>query len=504
VQELIKREQVLNDIALLLKVRSGERPATPILNLIGPAGSGKSVVLEQLLAGHIADLVVVCLRFDATGLPWEQVVGDLRLLPGLAALPDRAPPQAAALRLRREGAEPVDGAPWLLLLDGVDGLAAWPWLQDTLLRLAVEFGGARLLIASRAPLYWHFWELADLVQVVELPPLTAAAYAHLLPPSLGPELHTELLALSQGYPGSVGLLAQRFGVAPPFDLELLTPLTQAAVLTIGLLRTVQVPVMLAALQQFAGSDEGLWHQQLLTHVLPELKRHGLTSYNRSEQTRFSPALRLAVEARLRLEDTQRLRRLYRFYGEWYDDAAPAHERRVVNEWLYYAACAISEGDERSRWAWRFERLRQALDISDALAAQLLGDGELLARLKRADCLDEVAQLLGEQELRLSLYKHVDALLFALLGVANPEQAEELHILASAAAALGTTFSLAELSAALAQPPHRVSALLAILLQHGVCLPEKRQRYRLHPLLVALVQERPAVPNRASNVSQARR
>jgi hypothetical protein len=478
----------MDELSSRLFGQGGAPAASAVLNLVGPAGSGKSVVLDQLYAHGCRSAAVVRLRFSADGVPLAEVVPELRILPGLATLPLDLPLQCAALRVSLEGAAVAPDTPWVLLLDGIDGLAAWPWLQDTLLRLALEQGHATVIVASRAPLYWHFWELADLAQIYHMPPLAEHECADLLPPTLVPELHSDLRTLSQGYPGSAILLAHRFGVAPPFDLDRLTPATRELVMTIGLLRAVQVPVMTAALTRFASSDdEQFVLQQQIMLALQELKRLQLTTYSRSEQTRFVPALRLAVESKLRVHDLVRLDELYCFFADWYFKAEPTNDRQALNEWLYFTACSLDDTAAASTdWLTRFEQKYYALEERATLASQIFADGELLARLQRAGCLDAIAKRLDGGAIRPALHRHADALLLALLGVANPDQAEELYQFARTAAGLGDSFSLNELSAALVQPRHRINAALALLLEHGVCLVD-RQRYRLHPLFAGLVQ-----------------
>lgn len=186
-----------------------------ITNLYGILGIGKTEAIYQLYDQFKASHSVILLSFDAREQQvypdarqhWREIAGTLRQLALLKHLPeqipaehDSNPPLIFASNLTDFPAADADSRPVLLLLDNLDELAYWKWIQEQLIKPLLEQKHCFILVSSRSPLGWHFWELNEHNTPYELEAFDLAETRSFLQP-IGLEQHSEALQqLTGGYP----------------------------------------------------------------------------------------------------------------------------------------------------------------------------------------------------------------------------------------------------------------------------------------------------------------
>jgi hypothetical protein len=186
-----------------------------ITNLYGILGIGKTDTIYQLYEQFKTSHAVILLSFDTREQPaypharrhWREIAGTLRQLPMLKQLPEQIPDEQAsnpALIFADNLADllPVaaSGRPILLLLDALDELSCWKWIQEQLIKPLLEYNQCFILVSSRSPMGWHFWELNEHNTPYELAAFSLTE-THAFLQSAGLEQHTDALQqLTGGYP----------------------------------------------------------------------------------------------------------------------------------------------------------------------------------------------------------------------------------------------------------------------------------------------------------------
>ncbi len=494
------------------------RGRLPLLNLVGAPGMGKSYLLRQVSERMAPDHPVVTIDFATPITTWAAGSGVLApLLPADGPGPEHPALAALGLALTARLPETISPeAPWLLLLDGLDDLEQWPAVQRTLIKPVAERTPALVLLASRAPLNWHFWELRERCQPVTLPQLvldeTLAIAKQAARGPLGRPLHD----LALGHPAAIETLLRHFTGAPPPEgpeprLGELSAPARAVVAVVGVMRSVQAPVMQRLLNRFlAGwSSAPTRTPRILQDVLIELKGRGHIDYNQEQRTVFTRALRRAVEAELRRDNPQRLMAIYHELEEIYYERLveqPGAEPRAFNEWLYFSVMPLHHGQGSSeRWVERLRGLcRRAAEAGADLPAQVYRDQDLIARLEESGCLDAVhAALLEHVPIDAAVFtqdaasysRYVADLLRRLLSPASDEEWRRLDTLIDAARGVAEPFSAAQLASIIAartgDTVHGVRRDLTTLADRGCCFYNPIERtYTLHPLLRRLLQYKP--------------
>lgn len=504
-------------IDLLRQLLANPDSELPVLNLVGPYGMGKSYLLRQVFEQVASDYPVAALNFAAPAGTWATGAAPLRaLLPPDGPTPEH--PELAPLAVSVSCALQAPrqpGQPWLLLIDGVDALEQWPVLQRALIKPVVERTRALVIVASRSPVAWHFWELRARCRPLSIPRLvpdeTLAMARQAARTPLGLPLHD----LALGHPAAVETLLRHFRVDPPPEgpeprLDTLSKATRAVVGVVGVMRAVHVPTMERLLRRFlpGWSTLGDSSSRHLQEALRELKTRGHLDYSRGHRTVFTLALRRAVEADLQRRSPQRLLALWRELEAIYYDQAlgqPITEARAVNEWLYFSAAPLRTSGDREPWARRWRQLceRAALGGAD-LPAQVYRDEDLLARLQEAGCLEAVHAALQEyvpidaavftrDEARYGAY--AAELLGRMLSPATHQERARLLALLDAARAMPDSFQAAELASVLAaRTGDSITGIrrdLAVLVDRGCCSYDPATRaYALHPLIRRLLRDTP--------------
>jgi hypothetical protein len=189
-------------------------------------------------------------------------------------------------------------------------------------------------------------------------------------------------------------------------LERLSPLTRHLLRYTGLLRRLEVPAMQHILNHTLPGWVGTGqtpHYLLLGHMLPELRDQShLTPYRRNQGQQLNPALRLALDARLRDNEPDRYRQICELLREFYEQQVmqkPIHEQQLLNEWLYFSTAAFDEPSTdaaREKWLAQAARLfARARLAGKSLLVWFYRDRELLARLHALGLTEPIQQLIEQ-------------------------------------------------------------------------------------------------------------
>lgn len=390
-----------------------------LVNYCGLPGVGKTVLLQQIFERLSGDTPVLLLDFARGGTqptrPWSEIAAELeavaalRMLPDTIERPDETQTPLAQERLvcRAANLELAGSQPLVLLLDNLDVLEYWRWLQEELIQPLLADAGQRALVicASRAPLFWHLWELGERAEVRGLRQLTVDELREMLRPTgqavLAPEFHTQ----TSGYPLLVRELLDfltKHGVAAPegprYSADLLRADPDAYVLRyLGLLRRAEVPTLGALIEReapevlaaFSGGDTPgriRFDDHLRTRILPWLRQEKLmdrTSY------RIARSLRAAAADLWRAERPQRLAELYRAVATIYAEqfhTQPREQFDAFGEWLF-AASAADAGPPA------FEQLEKLVATARQAGVQpaslIFKDAELRLQLEQRGLLSAV-------------------------------------------------------------------------------------------------------------------
>jgi hypothetical protein len=221
----IERSQILDIIRnKVARIAQAQDPPRMIINLHGMFGIGKTSVLQQLFDYLRQEHLIISLNFDTEmqssskyACSWREVLGILQEASLL-----RHPPEYITFAngeakqsvhdvslvcqadIEQSGAALEEKKPVILLLDNLDDLPYWKWIQEHILKPILDQSTADravLIVAtSQAPLFWHFWELREQCRPEELEPFSLEETRALL------RLHdqepwTELLyQVTAGYP----------------------------------------------------------------------------------------------------------------------------------------------------------------------------------------------------------------------------------------------------------------------------------------------------------------
>jgi hypothetical protein len=425
----VERARLLETIAEDLRqlpARNRGRSAA-IRNFYGISGTGKSVFIEQISRRFRENYTIVWLDFDLNQpslapASWSTVIEHLSTIPSLAFLPDDitllngAVVPSSELRVIFHAGQipPSPQTPLLLLLDHLDDIPYWKWLQEQIIKPLIEQQPALVVCASQSPLFWHFWELQELVSADELPPFDIEETRQYLRAYDRELLATPAQAMTGGYPMRLNQLAtfllsatESLSEARISEQELaqLSPASQAALVHAGVLRHVEVPVMLRLLEEFqpgwAGGERP--HKVLLTQVLPELIAHNyFDSYVRGRPYRFRPELRRTIEDLLQAGNTAHFLRVCEWLGQLYAQRfsdQPITDVEAFNEWAYFANLPAARGVrplDTDAWERQLYSLLERGRIAEiSLVIVVYKDEELVAMLTRLGHFDRLQRALRE-------------------------------------------------------------------------------------------------------------
>lgn len=447
VEYQIPRTDVLNELQDDIEEIASEDSATvpipgKIINYYGITGVGKSFLIDQIFERFQHEYHIVWMDFDTIRpssfaqkvwslndvVDWLHTKLGLEL-PSTSALADR---DVRADMYHLRFAAKLDhqaSTPLLLLLDHLDDLLYWKWLQEYVLKPLFDTP-ALVVCTSQSPLFWHFWELGESCDPRPLQPFDVDQTREFLALYDRALMTHPAQELTHGYPMQLREMVAALEITantesqPPGSVEellhQLAPTTQQILTSIGLLRWLEVDVIRSLLDaispEWKGDARESPHQILLGYVLPDLKAHGaLTPYYRGQlASRLVPWLRRALEERIRAADQERYLQICALLTQIYYErfiAKPIVDAQVLNEWIYFSSAPLLLAhDESARATWT-EQLRHLLSrarlASERIALLSFRDKEIQARLRQTGLLILTEQLLREY---LEIDDHAPALL----------------------------------------------------------------------------------------------
>jgi hypothetical protein len=425
----VQRTAIIDTVEQQLLELAASPSSAHLLNIYGITGIGKTVALRQIFEHVRTTSPVLWLDFDTARAdperptlsrqPFAALVSWLRYqLRELAYMPDVLPPDAEQQQVGVASSRlgPAASQPFVLLLDHLDDLTFWKWIQAEIIKPLIEQRSTLVICASQSPLFWHFWELRERSSAHALDPLSDAEVAEFLRQTDRELLTESVVSLTQGYPPQLDALRPILLTGTPTEpdpvpdldslLERLSPLTRHLLRYTGLLRRLEVPAMQHVLNHMLPNWVGTGqtpHYLLLGHMLPELRDQGLlAAYRRNQGQQLDRALRLALDARLRESEPERYEQICTLLSSFYEQQVmqkPIHEQQLLNEWLYFSTAALHElppGPARDAWLDQAARLfARARLAGKSLLVWFYRDHELLARLHTLGLIEPIQQLLGQ-------------------------------------------------------------------------------------------------------------
>ena len=478
--ECVPREiDILHTVSDRLgQLGAGDELTQPVINLVGITGIGKTCVLQQLFDTHKSSYNLLWLGFNLKDAPqpqsdkhnptlalqqrsWTavaeqlnallgpydqigtQVVFDSQVAQSLDQLGDILIAQVAQSEQNR---------PLLLLLDSLDHLPYWKWLQEQLIKPLLERDRTVIVCASQTELYWHFWEIRERRETREIGGFTLDETRQFLK-----NYHAELLAetvqkLTGGYPLVLKHFAAQLTTLPTTPdpthpihqgMAQLSEDARHILSQVGLLRREQVVVMQTLLGDLSGEDwstpEQYWRLQQALH---EFHNYGFIDRSHDSFERFTPELRHVVCEQLAPHEY--LRRCTIIANTYYTTAFkhPKTAADSLAEWLFFSSTVLlHEPDPQSYTAWKVQlekllarmnhvaqaeqSVRKSLaphphqhqsSLGAKVSAWLYTDGELLQNLGQVGVLpqlhDQLKPLLdqdnGEVQIRHDLRRAASA------------------------------------------------------------------------------------------------
>jgi hypothetical protein len=422
-QKIIPRPAV---VASLLSLRPSQHNEAVIVNLTGLKDTGKSKVL-RLLYEHLAPTVpVVWIDFapqpESPGDPAPTSLSDIithlnervealeylsfeQVPVDACAIDDVSSPDGSLRAVLRMSVDDVDAAsPLVVLLDHINELQAWKWIQKELLTPLSE-QPALIVCASHDALSWDYWLLRNACTRQDIPPFTAAEAAAYFAQHGGyqvPAIIIPALIDEELYPYTLKEEVREFQkqvgdwpVPPSVALPLATlPDSDPLLYYCGWLRMFQIDVMMELLTLPA-----LEAVLTLPHDPRERRgmlRTALTTWRQKQYIHVSDTterliqhLRHTLAQHVSRHDSQHYQAIANRAAEIYDQRARAgsatsEKLRSFLEWLYYSTTpflASDPEDARSAWEAHLKDLLQASGLPGSLlAVSLYRDQEVVHRL----------------------------------------------------------------------------------------------------------------------------
>jgi hypothetical protein len=435
----VQRTGILDDIQERLHTleNMATAPAAEILNIYGISGLGKTYLIHQVFERFKQDYSVIWLDFDTNRsapvqpeiYPLDTVVERLRAhIDALEFLPDTVathgneyPTAQYQVRFDIAGLAFAESRPILLLLDHLDELDYWKWAQAELIEPLIEQQTALVLCVSQSPLFWNFWELRERCTLQVAEPFSEAETEEYFRQHGRALVARSAQEWARGYPLQLDQIRPLLLSTPQSDtveepvsmdsiLEKLSPEARVLLPYIGLLRRIEVPVVVRLVQELQPADlpnlsTNKLRSLLLNHVLPELNHLDLMEgYSRRlPQQRLRLLVRRALEAHMQTNEPDLYRRIYATLARLYANQFwrwPIDEMQALGEWLLFSTVPLQDDQsEAARHAWlqELERLfERAVLVGRKLAVALYRDREVMNRLQELDLLIALQEVMHQQ------------------------------------------------------------------------------------------------------------
>lgn len=425
-----KRADIINLVRQdLWSLQSKQHVNFPILNIYGISGMGKTWVIQELARQFQDEFAVVWLSFDAADkrnhpsrmLAWSEIITQLRQVPALEDLPSdinlasRTSLPSDGGIIHRIGGPLLGKAPTLLLLDALDDLADWKWVQEQIIKPLLE-QSALVVCTSQSPLFWHFWELREQCQPIALMQLTQDETHELLTKHNLEMLSTAAYHLTQGYPLVLNNLIAQLQAhedesadqdSGRIDLDQLqfSQEMMSVLLTIGMMRRVDIPLMEQVLKKFLPGF-GDHSRFTLLQTLTALRTKKLVISMRSNDS-IKAILRQSVIQYLFQHDSARYYAICTYLAEQYYQRAqqkPKTEVKALIEWLYFSTQIPQSNSWQDDLRTLFNEVQRVLSISVELSQShgndltlvvlFFTDNELIRKLSPKQYEEVVRQLQG--------------------------------------------------------------------------------------------------------------
>lgn len=432
----LKRSQIIEMICNRLEqLKKPGSVEYPIINIHGISGMGKTWLIEQIAATCAPQHPIIWLNSDAFRAAehrsWAALIPQLRQIPGLEDLPSDVeggeqndlPSHGGVIEQFGDQTGRLGNLPQLLLLDAVDDLADWKWVQGQIIKPLVEQQQTLIVCTSQTPLFWHFWEVREKCEPFALQPLLESETLGLLEKHGQPLLAKTAHAISDGYPLVLDKFIHLFknenletagvvGPAPALAQFQFSPEIEWVLLTVGMVRRVEIPVMERVLKQFPPEQLDEDARLLLMRTLAQVHEKRLFEPAvRGELDRFKRSLRNAVEQRLLQKDPQKLDAIRLFLANDYYQRAlkkPKTEAEALIEWLYFAGGGGSDHEWDQQFDELFREVQRVRENSTRIGISGTGadlvrffsrDTELLERMRPERYLQvraKLAELFGSE------------------------------------------------------------------------------------------------------------
>jgi hypothetical protein len=436
---LIPREEIEARVSRQLQLvseaaKSEQRPKI-IFNLHGIAGIGKSCVVQRLLAEYDDHLSFLWIDFnpdpgiqaaeDTQHKTLAELLQTLRDLHGFDQIhsdvvdADNRPVETTQHNVMyRYRIESANSFPELVLLDGLDGLTYWRWIQRNIIKPLAEAQRSLVIVTSQPPLFWHFWELRESTDEIEVQPFSPdETHAYLKQLQSSWIFFSSLLyTYTRGYPFGIKHLRQILDANYPAintSTELLlmhdiqhhfTPETSQIIRFIGFLRKPTIPDM-HLIMQHVQPEEAVWShrasaREQLTRVTFEMRQKHSDFHFVEPSTPARRGIRFNEQFRLTIEhDLMGTNRdLYLLLCEKlcirYEeqvDANPNLHFDLFTEWLYFSVPLVRAGRITGEvWGNSYHRLIGRVKLVANIHSLIAQDESLLRQLQtlpeREQCL----------------------------------------------------------------------------------------------------------------------
>lgn len=240
-EQQVKRTHVLGYIQAKIDDIECQRDVPKlIVNIYGIVGIGKTQLMHQIFEYFLRTHTIVFLKFDISpeqpGYPegthsWSEVVQTLRAIPPLKQLPEQIhqadnvilPGDAVRLichtAFTSSELETALTKPLVLLLDSLDDLPYWKWIQEQVIKPLLDQHHTLIVLTSQSPLFWHFWELREQSELLELDTFTLDETRHFLQMQGMEPLTETLYNLTGGYPLGLEYLLRLLRYEPTAELN---------------------------------------------------------------------------------------------------------------------------------------------------------------------------------------------------------------------------------------------------------------------------------------------
>lgn len=403
---VVARTAVLERVATDLRRLSAEQVlATPILNLHGVVGIGKSEVLRQ--AQQRFDTTVVTLLATFSTAEYEQCQAYEALL-------------ATTQPLLADASTPL-----LLLLDELDEVRCWQQIQEHVIKPLLRRGQVLIICASLSPIFWHFWELEEQCEPLQLGGFSEQETCEFLAHYDRELLGRTAYHATAGYPLALVRLVERMlsdrdavNTLPQSKLIAETSLSAYGVQTAAFEDRLfnAIPATMRQILRIVGVvrriDVTLF-EQLISVVQPELVANGslsqtirlllqqLQQYHWLERYRRDRApyqlagpLRQLLVRRLRQSDPDLFAQTATFLLDHYASRVreqPITEAQALLEWLYVAVELLHwHTAQPQQLLAAFAELVQTRRLALGRFVELLyQDNEIVQQLRAAHLLEPI-------------------------------------------------------------------------------------------------------------------